>query len=42
MSHAEALQRLHQAIVEEGVNAPIELVKVETWERATALRFIAG
>jgi hypothetical protein len=42
MSHAEALQRLRQAIAEEGVDAPIELIKVETWEQATALRFIGS
>jgi hypothetical protein len=42
MSHAEALQRLRQAMAEEGIDAPIELIKVKTWEQATALRFIGS
>jgi hypothetical protein len=34
MSHEEALQRLGQVMAEEGILAPIQLVKVETWAQA--------
>jgi hypothetical protein len=42
MSHEEALQRLRQVMAEEGIQAPIEMVKVETWEQAEELRFIGS
>ncbi len=42
MSHEETLQRLRQVIAEEGLQAPIHMVKVETWEQAEELRFIGS
>ena len=42
MSHEEALQRLRQVMAEKGIQAPIEMVKVETWEQAETLRFIGS
>jgi MarR-like DNA-binding transcriptional regulator SgrR of sgrS sRNA len=42
MSLEEALQRLRQAMAEEGVEAPINTVRVETWEQAEQLRFIGS
>jgi hypothetical protein len=41
-SHEEALQRLRQAMAEEGIRAPVHLVKVETWEQAEQLQFIGS
>jgi hypothetical protein len=42
MSHEQALQRLRQVMAEKDVQASIEMVKVETWEQAEALRFIGS
>ena len=42
MSHEEALQRVRQVMAEEGVQAPVHLVKVETWEQAEQLQFIGS
>ncbi len=42
MSHEETLQRLRQVMAEEGLQAPIHMVKVETWEQAEELRFIGS
>jgi MarR-like DNA-binding transcriptional regulator SgrR of sgrS sRNA len=42
MSHEEALQRLRQVMAEEGIQVPIEMVKVETWEQAEGLRSIGS
>lgn len=41
-SHDQALARLEQVIAEEGINAPIEVIKVETEEQAQHLRFIGS
>lgn len=38
-SHAAALERLRQVLAEEGVQAEIEVIKVETDEQAQRLRF---
>ena len=38
MSHEEALQRLRQVMAEEGILAPIKMVKVETWAQAECPR----
>lgn len=38
-SHEEALARLRAALQEEGVFAPVEVIRVETEEQAEALRF---
>jgi hypothetical protein len=42
LSHEEALQRLHQVMAEEGIQAPVRLVNVETWEQAEQLQFIGS
>jgi peroxiredoxin len=42
MSHEEALQRVRQVMAEEGVQAPVNLVKVETWEQAKQWQFIGS
>jgi hypothetical protein len=42
LSHEEALQRLRQVMAEEGVEAPVHLVHVETWEQAEQLQFIGS
>lgn len=42
LSHEEALQRVHQVMAEEGIQAPVRLVKVETWEQAEQLQFIGS
>lgn len=41
-SHEEALRRLRQAIQEEGVDASVEVVRVETEEDARRLRFVGS
>lgn len=41
-SHDEALERLRGIMSEEGLNAEIELIKVETDEQAQDLRFIGS
>jgi hypothetical protein len=41
-SHEAGLQRLREAMSAEGVDAPIEIVKVETEAQAEALRFIGS
>ena len=38
----EALQRLRQVMAEKGIQVPIEMVKVETWEQAETLWFIGS
>jgi hypothetical protein len=42
LSHEEALQRLRQVMMEDGIRTPVQLVKVETWEQAQQLRFIGS
>ena len=42
LSHEEALQRLRQVMAEEGIEAPIQLINVETWEQAEQLHFIGS
>lgn len=42
MSHEEALRRLRQVMAEEGILAPIKMVKVETWAQAEQLQFIGS
>jgi hypothetical protein len=41
-SHEEALRRVRQVMGEEGIQAPIHLVHVETWEQAEPLHFIGS
>ncbi|GBD30665.1 hypothetical protein HRbin32_01774 [bacterium HR32] len=41
-SHEEALRRLRQAIQEEGVDASVEVVRVDTEEDARRLRFVGS
>jgi len=41
-SHAAALARLRQVMAEEGVQAEIEIVKVETDEQAQGRRFVGS
>jgi hypothetical protein len=41
-SHDLALERLRQIIAEEGIEAAIEIVKVETDEQAAELHFIGS
>jgi hypothetical protein len=41
-SHEEALRRLRQAMAEEGILAPVTMLKVETWAQAEALQFIGS
>lgn len=41
-SHEEALARLQQALVEEGVEASVEVVRVDTEEDAQRLRFVGS
>lgn len=41
-SHGEALERLRQAIDEEGIHAKVEVLEVETDEQAEKLRFIGS
>jgi len=38
-SHDEALQRLRQAVTEEGIHARIEVIRVDTEEQAVELKF---
>ncbi len=38
-SHEVGLQRLRDVLAQEGINPPIEIIKVETDEQAAALRF---
>ena len=38
-SHEEALARLREVLAEEGIRAPIEVVRVDTDEQARALAF---
>jgi hypothetical protein len=42
MSHEEALRCLRQVMAEEGILAPIKMVKVETWAQAERLQFIGS
>jgi hypothetical protein len=42
LSHAEALLRLRQVLAEEGIEVPVRLIKVETWEQAEQFRFIGS
>lgn len=41
-SHEVALDRLRQVLAEEGIQAEIEIIKVETDEQAQRLRFIGS
>lgn len=41
-SHDQALDRLRQVLAEEGIQAEIEVIKVETEEQAQRLRFIGS
>ncbi|NOX62296.1 MAG: DUF2703 domain-containing protein [Chloroflexi bacterium] len=41
-SHEQALQRLQRVMAEEGVDEPIEVIKVETEEQARKWRFIGS
>jgi MarR-like DNA-binding transcriptional regulator SgrR of sgrS sRNA len=41
-SHDAALERLRQVMAEEGVQAEIEIIKVETDEQAQRLRFVGS
>lgn len=41
-SHEAGLQRLREAMAAEGIQAPIEIIKVETEAQAEALRFIGS
>ena len=41
-SHDAALDRLLQVLVEEGIQAEIEIIKVETEEQAQRLRFVGS
>ena len=41
-SHDLALDRLRQVLAEEGIQAEIEVIKVETEEQAQRLRFIGS
>lgn len=41
-SHEEALARLRQALHEEGVEASVEVVRVDTEEQAQLLRFVGS
>lgn len=41
-SHEEALARLRQALEEEGLDASVELVRVDTEEQAQRLRFVGS
>lgn len=41
-SHDVALDRLRQVMAEEGVQAEIEIIKVETDEQAQGLRFVGS
>jgi hypothetical protein len=41
-SHDAALERLRQVMTEEGVQAEIEIIKVETDEQAQRLRFVGS
>jgi hypothetical protein len=38
-SHEAGLQRLRDVLVQEGISASVEIIKVETDEQAAALRF---
>jgi hypothetical protein len=42
LSHEEALQRVRHVMAEEGIQAPVHLVHVETWEQAEQLHFIGS
>jgi hypothetical protein len=41
-SHEAALERLHQAMAEEGIKTPVKVVKVESPEQAEHLRFVGS
>ncbi len=41
-SHEQALARLRQVMAEEGIEAEIEVIKVETEEQAQRLRFVGS
>lgn len=41
-SHEMTLERLHQAMAEEGVQAGVDIIKVETEEQAQRLRFFGS
>ncbi|PJF36709.1 MAG: hypothetical protein CUN49_04090 [Candidatus Thermofonsia Clade 1 bacterium] len=41
-SHEAGLQRLREVMAQEGLDAPIEIIKVETEAQAEALRFIGS
>ncbi|MGC8780373.1 MAG: DF family (seleno)protein [Anaerolineae bacterium] len=41
-SHDEALARLRQIMAEEGIEADVQVVKVETDEQAAELRFVGS
>jgi len=41
-SHEKALERLHQVMAEEGVQAEVEIIKVETEEQAQRWRFVGS
>ena len=41
-SHEVALERLHSVVSEEGVQADIEVIKVETDEQAQSFQFIGS
>ncbi len=41
-SHDVALERLQQVMAEEGIDAEVEIIKVETEEQAQRLRFIGS
>ncbi len=41
-SHEDGLQRLRQAVAAEGIQAPIEVIKVESEAQAESLRFIGS
>ncbi|RMF29195.1 MAG: DUF2703 domain-containing protein [Chloroflexi bacterium] len=41
-SHEKALERLRQVMAEEGIQAEIEIIKVETEEQAQRWRFVGS
>ena len=41
-SHEPALERLREVLVEEGIDANVEVVKVESEEQAQELRFVGS
>jgi hypothetical protein len=42
LSHEEALQRLRHVMAAEGIETPVNIVKVETWEQAEQWQFIGS